>query len=204
MISYIVSHHNRSRELRICLASLHLQEFPKEILVCDNSSTPIHRSWCKQICAPSVYDTPGPWCVQYLDTWASDFCDTCYHSPEYVGSQGDWLCFPSDDSYYVPLFSKLMLQAAEKNGWEFVYCDVLYDPRRALAGGKGEEYSVMITAPNLGSIDKTCFLTTRRAFDAVGGWPEHPGDWRDGALAEAVVKAGIKHGRVPGAMVVHS
>ncbi len=199
MVSYIVSHHNRPKELLCCLASLRLQESIREVLVCDNSSDEHNRGLCRRICEVS-----GCRGLKYLDTWRGRESDTCYHSPEYLGATGDWLCFPSDDSYYVPMFSKLMLLAAAKNRWEFVYCDMVYDPRLSFTTGGVEEYSVMITHPSRGGIDKSCFLITRRAFDAVGGWPQHDADWRDGALAEAVVRAGIRHGRVPGPMVVHN
>lgn len=200
MISYIISHHNRPKELLCCLTSLRLQESPREVLVCDNSSDEHNRELCQMTCKIS-----GVGGLKYLDTWRGKESNTCYHDPACLGAMGDWLCFPSDDSYYVPMFSRIMLHAAAEHSWEFVHCDMLYDPRYAHATrGVEGEYSVMITRPALGGIDKTCFLITRGAFDAVGGWPQHDADWRDGALAEAVVRAGIRHGRVPGPMVVHS
>ena len=109
MISYIVSCHNRPKELLCCLASLRLQESPREILVCDNSSDGHYRDQCRAVC------TVGIGGIQYLDTWRGKESDICYHSPEYLGATGDWLCFPSDDSYYVPMFSKIMLAAAAWN-----------------------------------------------------------------------------------------
>lgn len=199
MISYIISHHNRPKELLCCLASLRLQESPREVLVCDNSSEEHYRSLCRKVCEVS-----GVGGLKYLDTWRGKESDSCYHDPAYLGATGDWLCFPSDDSYYVPMFSRLMLGSAAQQGWEFVHCDMVYDPRYSYTTRGVNEYSVMITRPACGGIDKTCFLITRRAFDAVGGWPQHSADWRDGALAEAVVQAGIRHGRVQGPMVVHN
>ena len=62
----------------------------------------------------------------------------------------------------------------------------------------------MITSPHYGRIDKTCFLVTQKEFKSVGGWPRHEHDWRDGALAVALVKSGVHHGKAPGCMCVHN
>ena len=196
MISYIVSSCNRPLQLMTCLSSLGMQQSPREIIICDNSTGVIPQQWLRQMKDVLTF--------RIIPTYSTPYNSICYHSLDYVQPRGDWLCFPSDDSYYVPQFSELMLAAAAKNKWEFVYCDMVYDPRLAVSTRGVKEYSVMITAPSSGRIDKTCFLITRRAFDAVGGWPPHPQDWRDGALAEAVVRAGIRHGRVSGPMVFHN
>jgi hypothetical protein len=164
-----------------------LQEGKKEIIICDNSGT-------DDIRFESLL-TAEPVC-RYVDT-SGLLPQTCYHGLE-VGPEGDWLCWPSDDSYYVPQFQAIMLDYACKNRLEFVYCNCLYDPRL-----KGE-YAVQGTQPGFCGIDKTSFIVTRRAFEEVGGWPQHKNDWRDGALAVALVKSGIKHGKAPGVLVVHN
>ena len=66
----------------------------------------------------------------------------------------------------------------------------------------------MDVAPQLCCIDKTGFLVRRDAFLAVGGFPEK--DPRgvptgcDGKLAEALVAAGVAHGKVQEVLVVHN
>ncbi len=196
MISFIVSTCNRPYQLAGCLSSLYAQDGNNEAIVCDNSDAEF---WEPNREITRMFEG------YYVRTSELGYGNTCYHSPEYTNPDGAWLCFPSDDSYYVPGFSRIMLAAAKKNGWEFVYCDMLYDPRLArCTTGEEDLYSVKKVCPSLGGIDKTCFLITRRAFDAVGGWPQQESDWRDGALAQAVVQAGIKHGKAPGVMVVHN
>ncbi len=190
MISFIVSAYDRPDHLRCCLASLDLQG-DHEIIVCDNGGTLYNQA---------ITNHAG---VIYLNT-SKLVPQTCYHGLE-AQPDGNWLCFPSDDSYYVPNFARIMLHTAEANNWEFVYSDVLYDPRLAHATrGLHDTYSVMDTQPHCGSFDKTCFIVTRRAFEQVGGWPRHEADWRDGALAEALVNAGIRHGKAPGILLVHN
>jgi hypothetical protein len=195
MISYIVSAYDRPAYLTCCLASLCTQEGASEIIICDNSGGIESRALA------TLFG------CRYLDTsqLGVPLGATCYHDLSYVEPKGDWLCFPSDDSYYVPQFAHIMLAYAAKSDWEYVYCDMLYDPRLAHATtGVQDTYSIMATAPSPGSIDKTNFMVTRKAFDRVGGWPQHEADWRDGALAVALVQSGVRHGKAPGIMCVHN
>ncbi len=201
MISYIVSSCNRPGMLTACLASLYVQTGlqDSEIIVCDNSDHPQSRI---------EVEADAAWFgARYLNTGALSpaIGVTCYHDTSYTEPRGEWLCFPSDDSYYVPHFTRIMLAAAEANCWELVFCDVLYDPRLAFdTRGIQDMYSILDTQPRLGGIDKTSFIITRAAFDSIGGWPQHEAGWRDGALAQAVVDAGIPHGKAPGVMLVHN
>jgi hypothetical protein len=109
--------------------------------------------------------------------------------------QGDWLCFPSDDSYYVPRFSEIMLEAARAQNLDFVYCDMLYDWR------PDDVYRIMNVEPRSCAIDKTCFLVKREIFK---GFPYHESGWNDGAFAEQLVAEGVRHGKAPGVLVVHN
>ncbi len=191
MISFIVSAFERPMALTGCLASLAIQG--QEIHVCDNHPDRMNEMAAEQFGV--YYHHSAPYTLH-----------SCYDSSEAAlpHTHGEWLCFPSDDSYYVPRFADMMLRAAEQNDWEFVYCDMLYDPRLMQRCFGRDEYSIMQTSAVAGQIDKTCFIVTRRAFDQVGGWPKHADDWRDGALAEALVAAGIKHGHVAQPLVVHN
>jgi hypothetical protein len=198
-ISFIVSHCDRPVELRCCLYSILQQKVSKEIIVCDNSEDVGNRLDTRHLCGC----LEG---VRYQDTHATVNNKTCYHGME-VKPEGKWLCWPSDDSYYVPLFANIMLGTAEKNGWDAVICDVLYDPRLAYcrSGGKTEnEYSVLYTRMIHGHVDKTCMMVKADLFAKLDGWPNHKDDWKDGELACAIVRSGAPWGKAPGPMVVHN
>ena len=188
MISFIVSLFDRQYYLPCLLASLVVQEPPWEIIVTDASPDPrlqaIHR------------DTVASFGARYLATPGLD----CYSAAEKAIplATGTWLCFPNDDGYYVPGFAQTMRQAAQEHGWDLVYCDLVYDPR--MAG----RYEVLRVEPRSMAIDKTCLMIRRSVMPA-----EFPGkdvNWHfcDGWLVEQLVKAGVRHGKAPGVMVVHN
>ena len=185
MISFIVSAYDRPDYLRCCLASLALQTRPHEILVACNSDT--HEMYAAHLDVAVQFHVP---------IWPTT--GGCYNASNEIAehyAEGDWLCFPSDDSYYVPRFSEIMLATAEAASWDFVYCDMLYD--RHPEG----LYRVMNAQPRTCAIDKTNFLVKRAVFR---GFPPHESDWRDGALAEQLVAEGVRHGKAPGVLVVHN
>jgi hypothetical protein len=173
----------------------------KEIIVCDNSDNVGDRLQIQGICGRM--EALNGTSIRYVDVHREPPVPFCYHGLE-VGPVGDWLCFPSDDSYYVPKFASIMLGAAVNAKAEFVLCDVIYDPRLAYAKYGTYGYSIMRTSPGPGAIDKTSFIISRNAFSMVGGWPPHDQDWRDGMLAEAVVGHGFRWYRLNQPMVVHN
>jgi glycosyltransferase involved in cell wall biosynthesis len=185
MISFIVSAYDRSDCLRCCLASLALQTKPYEILIACNSDT--HEMYAAHLEL-----------AKYFEVMLFPTTGGCYDASNEIAehyAEGDWLAFPSDDSYYVPRFSEIMLATAEAAGWDFVYCDMVYD--RHPEG----LYRVMNAQPRTCAIDKTNFLVKRAVFK---GFPPHESDWRDGALAEQLVAEGVRHGKAPGVLVVHN
>lgn len=189
-VTYLISAHVRPEALRICLSSLRYQTVKGHLVVCDNHPERLNEA--EASIAHAAYFPTG-----------IHGAKGCYESSMlalrgHIPIHGDWLGFPNDDSFYVDEYTQLMLQAANDHGWQFVYCDMLYDRRR---NGKWE---VLSAAPGTGSIDKTNFLVQRQVFERIGGWPEAQNDWRDGALAERLVRERIPHGKAPyGAMVVH-
>jgi len=200
MISYIVSTFEKPKHLLCLLASLAVQTYQDaEIIVCDNSNSPEMSLSNRQVVALFA----GGWGLnaRYLDTSKRVGGQTCYHGLE-VEPKGEWLCFPSDDGYHVPMFAELMMQRSGKPG--LIYCDVVYDPRLALCTVGKQEYSVMNTFPDLGKFEKTCFIIHRDWFKEIGGWQPHPLDWQDGALIRAAVEAGVPITKVNGPMVVHN
>lgn len=138
---------------------------------------------------------------KHRNTKAVGFKD-CYSAAEWVVEKecrGDFVCFPSDDSYYVPCFAQDMLEAAESNKWDLVYCNMLYDARF-----NGHYYAPIDVAPVLNRIDKTGFILRRSWFEGFPGKVAEGPCKADGELIESLVERGISHGKVPGFLMVHN
>lgn len=197
VISFIVSVYDRVEMLNACLATLAVQECPKEIIVCCN-----HPDQDIVLACGIISDDYG---AVFKNTGAMGAIGP-YESAEIAAleAKGDWLCFPSDDSLYVQKFAEIMLAAAYRETAEgvsshsdLVYCDCVYhrpdEPR-------WKPYTVLSTEPRMGKIDKTCFILRRKLFD---GFPQHPGGWSDGALIEQLVRDSVKHAKAPGVLCIH-
>lgn len=194
MISYIVSAYNDSSRLPICLRSIALQSHrDHEIIVTDNSDSGLASMAIRAEC--NLVDPS----IRYMRTEMP----SCYHSAE-IGvavARGDYLCFPSDDSYYMPLFGQIMSETAETTGADLVYCNMVYGGR----GRKGH-YSVMNVEPRVRKIDKTGFILRRDCFVP---FPEKRDDGRathaDGSLIEWLVSSqAVTHAKVSDVLVVHN
>jgi len=107
--------------------------------------------------------------------------------------------FGHDDGVYFQGFSERMLRcAAENPKAEFVFCDMCHDPR--FTG----EYSVVVTRPQNGWIDKGGFLIRPATF-AKFDWPPAPDDLRrDGLFVEELVRAGVPMAKVPAPLWIHN
>ena len=198
MISFIVTAFNRPLALRTCLSSLCQQTHEDiEILVVDNSSDRdsqmAHVTFTLDFTGVKHYDTSTLTRIEHAMHKYS-----LYKATE-IGVErttGEWLCFPNDDSYYCPWFAERMLQAAEKNSWDLVYCDIVM--------GGPKEHHVLEARPKLCCIDKTNFIMRREWFQ---GFSQGHGDsypQADGLMIEELVRRGIRHGRVPEVLVVHN
>jgi glycosyltransferase involved in cell wall biosynthesis len=175
------------------LLSLRLQtESNIEVLVADNSIDESIRGQNVRLCDYSDH-------VTYLHCGGT----SCYRSSTRAAkfAVGEYLCFPSDDGYYVPGFAALMLEAARNNNWDLVYCDVVDDPRQF------GRYGVRDVQPALGYIDKTCYIVKREVFMRLGGFPAREGDndWAaDWWLVDDLIKSGVRHGKLDQLLVVHN
>lgn len=194
MISFIISSYNRPAYLQCCLSSLSIQTAAVDyefIVTCNHTDKDVRLSHLQvaQRFGASIHFT--------VDEGAAD----CYYAADIAvsqWSQGDWLCFPSDDSYYVPLFlDRMMAWTAE---WDFIYCDMLYTSK-----WNDWQYSLMDVKPLRQCIDKTCFIVKRELFNGFPGKKLGAPCEADGELAEELVSRGVRHGKaIGGAMVVHS
>jgi len=199
-VTYIVSAFNRPERLPCVLWSLKVQTDPDfEVIVADNARTSelqeAHFEIVSSLADPrfrhhntAFYPTPA---------W------DCYWSAEWLFAQGqakgDWICLPSDDSYYVPVFQEAMLTKARADSLSLVHCDMLYDRRI------GKKYQVFKTAPVPRFIDKTGFLLAREAWIGFPAKPQTPSpSYCDGLMIEELVRRGIRHGHVDEVLCVHN
>ena len=191
----IVSTFEGADKLKCSLAALRLQNPWLSIRVTDNSPASSNDALVTRKVSEDFQSL-------YINTshiqGGTDPCDAANAISPLVNSE--WLTFPSDDGYHVPLFSKIVLQtAAEHPEWDFIYWDILYDPRRT---GK---YEVMSVHPANCHIDKTSFMIRTKLFCEIGGFPPSSDNgWRDAKLAEKLVAMGVKHGKAPGVLVCHN
>lgn len=181
--TFVISAFNRPGHLRCLLASLAIQtESDFNALIMDNSPDN-----CNE---PVVNETGDP---RFLHVHSSG--ENCYASSNLGATlaRGDYLCFPSDDNYYVPLFLSSML----KQMTDLIYCNMIYDPR-----GARKEYRVIDVHPKIGKIDKGGFLIRRTKF--------LPFPWEqslrlaDGMMVEKLVENHLSHSKASGILWVHN
>lgn len=198
-ITFLVSLFEQPLNLLVSLGSLIAQTDQNWEAVILNNGTNLGGSIVFR--AISEY---APYKIIYRHTASKQLGWDCYWSSDLAienrWAGGDYLCFASDDSYYVPEFVQVMCDEAEKNQWDFAYCDVLYDAR--VSGRR----AVMSTAPQCCSIDKTCFIVRR---DKWIGFPnKNTGPYQatqcDGQAIEEMVRRGYSYGKVNECLVVHS
>jgi len=190
MISYIVSVYDRMDSLNACLESIAANPEMKEVFVCCNSTRPFDMA----LCSTATCRYHGK-----MERTGFD-ADDCYKSANLVApnADGDWLCFPSDDSLYVADFQRIMIETAVRTQADLVYCDMVY--KCGSEQNDWKPYTVLDAMPRMGRIDKTNFIIRRELFK---GFPSHRRNWRDGALIEQVIRDGAKPAKAPGILVVH-
>jgi hypothetical protein len=186
-VTFIVAVWKKTTSMWCQLASLADQTVPVEILVTEDGDDPAimaeHQRAADQFGAKLIVTQAG------MDSKAANMV--------WEQTRGEWLGFANDDGYMVPKYAELMIAAAEKHGWDLVYCDLVYDPR--LTG----KYDVLLAEPRLGRVDRTSFLVRRKVWEGFVPY----GDnwlWADGATIEAMIKRGVAHGKAKGVLVVHN
>ena len=197
-LSMIVSAYDRPEHLKLCLQSLRLQTAAGliQIFVADNSPSAANRRVTIDCHAKAI----GEAAVFYTNTAMRE----CYEAAEAIAKNGflvgDFLGFPSDDNWYSPHYCEKMLEAAQANSWDLVYCDALFDPRPSWSG----KHCVMEGFPAPGRIDKGGFIVRRSLFLDMGGFPGKNGgaSASDGLFCQAAAVR-CAHGRVPEVMWFH-
>lgn len=194
-ISYIVSVFNSAERLPCLLWSLRAQtEKDFEVIVADNSTD-------DEIAEKNWEATRSIIAGDYLRMSYNE----CYSSAERAAkiAVGDFLCFPSDDSYYVPTFGETMLHHAMDA--DLIMCSILYDPRC----GHGR-YTCCPQKPERAWFDKTGFILRRSKFPGFENKVDHGNrygivmDCADGLLAERLVRGDVMWKSIPDVLVVHN
>jgi glycosyltransferase involved in cell wall biosynthesis len=197
-LSFIIGAFNRPYRMRTCLASIADQSFTDwEAVIVDNSDDPkaieLQREFAKM--DPRIrYEHVGE---RAFDPRVG--IRSLYDASE-IGvtmTTGSWLCFPNDDSYYCPWFAERMLNAAERENWEFVFSNIII-------GRPDIEHYTLDCQPWACAVDKTCYMFKREWFPAE--WPGKVDQYgvADGVLVNTLVARGIRVGKVPQVLVVHN
>lgn len=187
-LTFIVSTFNRPQTLLLLLNSLQLQtEKNFECIVTDNSTDQTladQNEFYVKMSGPRF---------RYLKTNHQE----CYSSAEEGAklAAGRFLCFPSDDNYYLPQFAEFMLRKALNEGLDLVYCDCVY-------GRPGQKPFLLDVKPKVNAIDKGGFLVARSVFKSFPG--KAPISCSDGWMIEDLVKKGVRHGKADGVLWVHN
>lgn len=205
-VSYIVSAYNRPAHLGCVLYSLKAQTDPSfEVIVTDNGGLSENKQ---------VVEKLDDERFRYIDTSKASGIQTspawdCYWSGEYGGalSKGKWLCFPSDDGYYVPVWQEKMMRLAKENDLEFVFSDMLLDrPAGPYLDPPVQTQNVLVTKMLFCCLDKTGFMIKREKWI---GWPTKPedtfrGSAADGEMVDIVRRNGIRFGKLNEVLCVHN
>lgn len=187
-LTFIVSTFERPQTLLLLLNALQLQtEKHFECIVTDNSTNEIlaeQNEFYVKMCGSRF---------RYLKTNHQE----CYSSAEegVKLASGRFLCFPSDDNYYLPQFAELMLRNALNSGLDLVYCDCVY-------GRPNTTPFLLDVKPKVNHIDKGGFLVAREVFKSFPG--KAVISCSDGWLIEELVKKGVRHGKCQGILWVHN
>lgn len=187
-LSFIVSTYHRPQVLRCLLVSLDIQtEKDFEVIVTDNSRDDVVAA--KNLEVVKEFDNR----FEYKRTYREE----CYSSAEDGAkiSKGRFLCFPSDDNYYLPQFAEMMLRHALHKNLDLVYCDCVY-------GKPGQVPFLLNVIPQTNHIDKGGFLIARDKFTEFPG--KAPVSCSDGWFIKECVKKGVRHGKCNGVLWVHN
>lgn len=181
-ISFLVTANSKPDALRITLGSLKLQkDIKSELIVSNNASNAATLSKISKVCAEF-----GAQCIVNSQP-------ECYSATNLLSQYaiGRYVCFPSEEDYYTPIFGRQLLTHAKRFKLHLAYCDCLYDSRYT------GSYEVMRVQPIIGHIDKGGFILRRNLFN---GWPETPttpcAAFCDGLLIENLRANGINYGKV--------
>lgn len=172
---------DRPAHLRVLIACLRLQTSRSwELIVLDQSGTGA------SLIPVGEAQMLGESRIRYqVVDYVGDWGYTAKYEATRSLARGRFVCYPNDDSYYVPSFVEQMIKAATDQDLALVYCDWLFDR----AG-----YLPMDARPVVGRIDTGGFFV-KRDLVIIDGWPDR-GDTGDGLLVQRICEQ-HRHGKVP-------
>jgi glycosyltransferase involved in cell wall biosynthesis len=100
-------------------------------------------------------------------------------------ARGEYVCFPLDDAYYIPIFVEGMIHHSRLNNWDLILCNFLFDVFL---------YKPFDAAPVIGRVDVGGFIVKKKCV-IDDGWPNRVGNG-DGLLVERLAKK-YPNGKVP-------
>lgn len=203
-ITYIVSAFSRPVMLPVALWSIKGQSHQDfECYVADNTdnnnTSRAHEDVIKAMRDPRF---------KYVRTAKKTKVGDCYWSAEWIVSHfpmGRWLCFPCDDTYYVPEFAQRMLVMAARENADYVFVKNIIAGPEAL-GGPDSGYAMW--TQRLHRTAKTSFIVKSRVFKEVGGFQGKMDRMAtvnaDYFFSTQIVNAGKKIARVDECLLVHN
>lgn len=175
-VSIIIATYNRQKHLQLLLDCLALQTYQDfEIIIMDEGNPEAN-----EIIASNKIKIIK--CEDYND-WGQTAKEKAL---EYA--VGEYVMFPNDDAYYVPIALEVMVGGMENN--DMVYCDWLFD---------NHGYSKIDVMPIIGMIDVGGFMTKTRIVRELGWF--NKGSCGDGYLIQAIANK-YKHKKVNGVLYV--
>lgn len=165
-ITYIVSAFNRPLMLPVALWSIKGQSHQDfECFIADNTDNAgIYKAHDQAI---KAMNDPR---FRHINTSKKTKVGDCYWSAEWIAAHfpmGRWLCFPCDDTYYVPEFAQRMLVMAARENADYVFVKNIIAGPEAL-GGPDSGYAMW--TQRLHRTAKTSFIVKSRVFKEVGGF----------------------------------
>lgn len=115
----------------------------------------------------------------------------------------EWVCFTNGDNYYTPKFVEFMLDTADKEALDFVYCNLLHNYNNVNGDGSGP-YHVLESQPHVNRIDMMNFMVKTKLAQEVGF--AHRCIEADGLFVMDLRKANpeMKIGKLTNALAVHN
>lgn len=97
-------------------------------------------------------------------------------------SSGKYICYLADDDFYYPEMIEKLLESAEKHSYDVCFCaQHVVDSDGNIDGGgkdgKGVRFFYEPLSRGADKLDHNQVMTTRAAFDAVGGWNDESWCW---------------------------
>lgn len=114
-------------------------------------------------------------------------------------STGKYICYLADDDYYYPQMLEKMIDFTDKNNADVCFCaqhivDVDGNIDGGGINGRGVRFFDQILDRGADKLDHNQVMTTRSAFDTVGGWNDEAWCWSgaDAVFYDKLEKAGFR------------